>query len=132
MRTKKQTKGKWVTFGSGTDTDVYTESDEPGVTVIAWCTGGKCDDPDECEANAALMAEAGNVANESGKWPSDLIEENKKLRFALVQLLKIVEPLRLNMDKHESVQDSKWDTVRACLDNDIRTARAALEGNDEA
>jgi len=46
--------------------------------------------PLEAEANAALIAEAGTVAHETGKTPRQLAEENRELLKALKQLQTIV------------------------------------------
>jgi hypothetical protein len=40
-------------------------------------------DGGEEEANAALYAEAHNVANQSGLWPAELLEECERLREVL-------------------------------------------------
>lgn len=52
---------------------------------------------EEIEANAKLIAEAGTVANETGKTPRQLADENKELLEALIELLKSHETL--NFDK---------------------------------
>lgn len=45
----------------------------------------------EREANAKLIVEAGNVANETGKTPSQLADENKELLEALHNLMCLYE-----------------------------------------
>lgn len=42
-----------------------------------------CDQAGEEEANAALYVEAHNVANQSGLWPAELLEERERLLSAL-------------------------------------------------
>lgn len=44
-----------------------------------FANGGKRTSDEECEANAALYAEAHNVANETGLWPMDMVERIKAL-----------------------------------------------------
>ena len=43
--------------------------------------------PNEAEANAALYAEAHNVANSTGMWPKDLEQRVKELEEALLELV---------------------------------------------
>lgn len=95
----KQTHGKWVYGTSKPQRDIaarghapqYTVGlDEPGNTEngptgcspihkdVYMSIGGPCQ-----EADAALIAEAGTVANETGLWPLDMVERIKELERLL-------------------------------------------------
>ena len=45
----------------------------------------------ECEANANLIAEAGNVANETGLTPRELLEQRNELLEALKEMVRVAK-----------------------------------------
>lgn len=55
----------------------------------------------EGEANAALYAEAHNVANDTGMWPLDMVERIKELEDALQRLLHTTPWFRLRKEELE-------------------------------
>lgn len=85
----KQTPGPIAVFNS---TDIFTNTDPTGKGDVQICD---CDvqrvvfetDKEiparQCRANAALYAEAHNVANETGMWPLDMLERIKELENQL-------------------------------------------------
>ena len=58
---------------------------------------------EEAEANAKLISEAFNVANETGKTPHHLKEENKQLLDALNKLYEYTKNYGLSNDMWEMV-----------------------------
>lgn len=73
MDVKNITKGKWLIFYKDYGFDITSESRK-----ICIKTSTTLIDP-ECEANAELIAEAGNVANETGLSPRQLLEHLKAI-----------------------------------------------------
>lgn len=61
-------------------------------------------------ANAQLIAEAGTVANETGKTPRQLAEENKMLLEALKGLIKGINPEDACRGKYADMRpdDPEW------------------------
>ena len=57
----------------------------PGGRIIAKCLSK---DKDELQVNAKLIAEAGNVANETGHTPRQLAEQKAELLEALKEITK--------------------------------------------
>ena len=86
-------------------TQVYT--DDTIICTLDWA-GHKEDDgkttTSRREANARLIAEAGTVANETGKTPRQLADENKELLEALQEIKK--GEGAYNMDKYEHANNT--------------------------
>lgn len=107
----KHTKGEWLVNKVGyrilpyktetaekytisTTTDFYQKSianivaqsidDEDGLNIVRYSN-------EECLSNAKLIAEAGTVANETGKTPRQLVEENKELLEALIDAKELIK-----------------------------------------
>ena len=51
------------------------------------------------EADAALYAEAHNVANSTGMWPQDLVDRVKELEACVESLLPLAERIHAACDK---------------------------------
>ena len=106
----KQTPGTWV-------------CDDPG---MVWCKDDKAQVADTrgvegkffapCEvrgqrerhANAALISEAGTVANRTGMWPEDLVQRVKELEQALKQAKAMMNEAMSLVD-----DGGKWDILHA-------------------
>ena len=84
MKTK-HTKGEWIPQIGTLTTSIRDERN------IAICEIKNLSLPNEFEANAKLIAEAGTVANETGFTPRQLADQNKKLRASLKRLMKHFE-----------------------------------------
>ena len=75
------------------------------------------DQRDAARANADLIADAGNTANRTGKLPSELEEENAKLRAALEAMCGWLDDERLGTwhymegnfyaDKHKRIASAR-------------------------
>ena len=70
------------------------------------------------EANAALMAEAGNVANETGLWPRELADQRE-------ELLAVVEEILHSCDMW-----GQWDVPDGIVDR-AKSAVAKAKGGTE-
>lgn len=84
MKKLNISKGKWEVLDTGVSIDINAE-DSDGFTMVAEL-------PKQYElttANAILIAEAGTVANECGKTPRQLLEENQELLKALTETRRI-------------------------------------------
>lgn len=86
----KQTPGTWE-IGYDNDTGPWDDY------FIEWATAGPArldidsKEPIKAQADAALIAEAGAVANETGMWPLDMVERIKELEGMLRTLRSAVK-----------------------------------------
>lgn len=113
----RQTPGEWYHVG-GSDTRtapfirvVGEELPGSGMAMAKICRRGSFD---EQAANAALIAEAGTVANETNMWPREMQERIKKLEGVLSGILE-------RMDD-EAYDEPHFEAVNAFVDE----ARALL------
>lgn len=112
----KHSKGKWKSDFIYSAWDIIV-----GGVKIAENIGGKTNE--EREANAKLIAEAGTVANETGKTPRQLADENKELLEALKLCRKYlfiknekIEETYEDMDMN-CKEDSLWKIVKEAINN---------------
>ena len=90
----KHTKGKWRPIDLGVnDYGVSVWSVRTSTEGVAGEISSR--DDFEAEANARLIAEAGTVANETGKTPRQLADERDELLKALKDLVDIVDRWKL-------------------------------------
>ena len=87
------TKGKWGYFHNGNYFEVRSNNGlTPYISIFHFNKSefngiDEVCEKEEAEANAQLIAEAGTVANETGKTPRQLADDNKVLLEALKELL---------------------------------------------
>lgn len=79
----KNTKGEWEVKESKGRTTVFSSYQQ--ICDVNVPSKGQ----PEREANAKLIAEAGTVANETGKTPKQLAEENHEMLKALQEFLRV-------------------------------------------
>lgn len=94
MKTENITKGKCVLSKSLIQTNKYTITGKynSGTKSFKILTiEDYTDNPTEADANAELIAEAFNIANETGKSPRTLADENKELLEALTKLYSSID-----------------------------------------
>lgn len=82
----KHTKGNWRASYFGVGGKVHVLNDEGKGFGKHIC---KCSDCEESEANARLIAEAGTVANETGKTPRQLANEHAQMLEALQRVSEV-------------------------------------------
>lgn len=93
----KHTKGEWFVYNEkeilhGTESlgiDCKTENGQKTIVVFTDDVD-LLNDPEEELANAKLIAEAGTVANETGKTPRQLADLNKELLEALIMAQRLL------------------------------------------
>lgn len=85
----KISKGEWILNRDNTITATHDR-----VLIAQICSAGNNEIAQQ--ANAQLIIEAGNVANETGKTPRQLAEENKELLEALQYAIKTIEAFALH------------------------------------
>ena len=88
------TKGDWGYFHNGNYFEVRSNNGlTPYISIFHFNKSefngiDEVCEKEEAEANAQLIAEAGTVANETGKTPRQLADDNKVLLEALNQLVE--------------------------------------------
>jgi hypothetical protein len=91
METSKHTAGNW-TFKPSGDANFYfikTES-KPNSWLMNIQQNGELSNAEQI-ANIELITEASSVANETGKTPRQLADENKELLDAFIELKKSMD-----------------------------------------
>lgn len=87
----KHTQGEWRT-GLFKDNLVQVNPENPLTSsTIATIHGSG----DEMKANAKLIAEAGNVANQTGLTPMQLLEQRNEMLEALLEIIKTANPINI-------------------------------------
>jgi len=70
----------------------------------------------ECEANAALIAEAGTVAHETGLTPRQLAERCERLEAALESIVDLTKPGQtVNVSQAVDIICDVWNAARAAI-----------------
>lgn len=113
----KPTPGAWFTNREGFST-VYVEARICGgwLQEVAAC-GPTEQGPEQQEANARLIAEAGTVHHECGLSPRELLERCQAMEAALNQIIEM----------NQQWADDQWgDRSKAESMACVKTARAAL------
>lgn len=86
----KHTKGEWT----ATQTSI---SDSNGVIATTYVnTVKRYIGKQEAEANASLIAEAGTVANETGKTPREILNERNELLDACINAYNMINKAPLS------------------------------------
>ena len=86
------TKGEWGYFHNGNYFEVRSNNGlTPYISIFHFNKSefngiDEVCEKEEAEANAQLIAEAGTVANETGKTPRQLADDNKLLLEALIDI----------------------------------------------
>lgn len=101
------TKGKWAIIETNNVIGIEQPDKNQEICIIRKNTYDPADDT-QAHANAKLIAEAGTVANETGKTPRQLADLNKKLLNALEVAVCLIE--RLNI-KHGRPTGEMRDTI---------------------
>lgn len=115
----KQTKG--VMHLSGVGAEVY--GGKNGMHLVKIRQDGY-----EYRADAALYAEAHNVANSTGMWPQDLVDRVKELEACVESLLPLAQRIHAACDKGDVLNyDNDHDAADAIeYEGVITSARAIL------
>ena len=114
MNTDKITKGRVVSDGNEYHYSIYSETSEDGDIAQVNQHGGFS--IHEAKANAELIAESFNVANETGKSPRELEEENELLRNAAQDALSEAKELSLHL-QHDWTKNSKLLEIERAIQN---------------
>lgn len=81
------TKGTWSIFRQDDDIFILCDDAQPNDSVICELAG--CVHETKGESNAALILEAGNVANETGLTPRELLNQRNELLAELKLLFGV-------------------------------------------
>ncbi len=105
------TKGEWVYFHNGNYFEVRSNNGlTPYISIFHFNKSefngiDEVCEKEEAEANAKLIAEAGTVANETGKTPRQLADDNKVLLEALQNMRVMYWQW---IEQHPETQGYKW------------------------
>ena len=93
------TKGEWIISDLIQDDGMYVYSTRNRLSAILRIYKGENPNAEQAESNAKLIAEAGTVANETGKTPRQLADDNKVLLEALKEMIRTVNPTDVTPNK---------------------------------
>ena len=99
------TKGEWIISDLIQDDGMYVYSTRNRLSAILRIYKGENPNAEQAESNAKLIAEAGTVANETGKTPRQLADDNKVLLEALQNMRVMYWQW---IEQHPETQGYKW------------------------
>ena len=111
----EHTKGKAIIRRNHTNCEIILDNNSPYSERVSICTTGNWIGKaiPEMEANAELICEAFNVANETGKTPRQLTDENKELLEACIKAFDILNT------PYKDWQQAEWEEA-------VQLSRAAI------
>lgn len=112
MKTENITRAK--EFVIDTDFNIRTRGEPSHVMPVA--SVPMYEDNEMREANSELIAEAFNVANETGKSPRELVQKITELRMVLGQAKDCIDPMSITQRAHLKMV---FDIVERVLDEPL-------------